>query len=278
MGADRETDDVIAGWSRGISGSVFHPDRVVHVEHVWNTAITINLQGTNGREDEAHATIARCCDLFAQVDRTFSTYAPQTETSFYRNGLEWSAGHTHEFDEVLSACAQLRLVTRGAFDPWAVPGGFDPSGFVKGWAAGRASDVLRDGGFPDHLVNAGGDICAAGDEQPRSGRGWPVGIINPHTPSEVIEVVTLREQSMATSARYERGAHVIDPVTGLAAMSVDSATVIGPDPGVADAAASAALVSGRSSLAWFPDLGQEWSLHLVIGDSAFTHGPAFAGA
>jgi thiamine biosynthesis lipoprotein len=169
----------------------------------------------------------------------------------------------------------LRQATRGAFDPWAVPGGFDPSGYVKGWAAGQASALLRDGGFADHLVNAGGDICAAGDELPGSGTGWPVGILNPHAPGEVVEAVTLSNAAMATSGRYERGEHIIDPSTGMPALDVDSATVVGPDAGTADALASAAVVHGVASMEWFVGLGSEWSLYLVVGETAHAYGPAF---
>jgi FAD:protein FMN transferase len=271
----RDSSEVTAGWSQGMSGTVFHPEHVIHVEHVWNTAITINVQGTQGREDGVESAIRRCSDFFGEVDRTFSTYSPQTEVSFYRNGLGWSAGHTREFDEVIAACTEIRALTRGAFDPWAVPGGYDPSGFVKGWAAGRASSLLRDAGFPDHLVNAGGDICTSGDERPASGGGWAVGIQDPRSPADVIAVVTLHDMSMATSGRYQRGDHVVDPVTGRPATAVDSATVVGPDAGTADALASAALVDGRDSLAWFTALGAEWSLHLVIGDAGYSFGPAF---
>jgi thiamine biosynthesis lipoprotein len=80
---------------------------------------------------------------------------------------------------------------------------------------------------------------------------------------------------MATSGRYERGDHVVDPATGAPAVGVDSATVVGPDSGIADAAASAALVDGLESVAWFGLLGPEWSLHVVIGDTANSFGPAF---
>jgi thiamine biosynthesis lipoprotein len=129
--------------------------------------------------------------------------------------------------------------------------------------------------FADHLVNAGGDIYASGDELPGSGKGWPTGIVNPHDPTEIVEVVNLRNESMATSGRYERGDHVIDPSTGLPALAVDSATVVGPDPGVADALASAALVRGTASVTWFDSLGPDWSLYLVTGETASTFGPAF---
>lgn len=275
MGPARGDQEVVAGWNAGISGSVVRAGRVVHVEHVWGTAVTINLAGTALRERDALAGIDDCRAFFEQVDLTFSTFMPHTEVARYRAMPTDRGPQSPEFDEVMRACRELRVATQGAFDPWAVPGGYDPSGYVKGWAAGRASDLLRGAGFADHLVNAGGDIWAGGDEDPGSGRGWPTGIVNPHAPNEVIEVVALSNQAMATSGRYERGDHVIDPQTGHSARGVDSATVVGPDAGIADAAASAALVHGEASMTWFADLGPSWSLHLVMGQSVRTVGPAF---
>ena len=43
--------------------------------------------------------------------------------------------------EVANLCADARDLTDGAFDPWSVPGSFDPSGYVKGWAASRPEDA-----------------------------------------------------------------------------------------------------------------------------------------
>jgi thiamine biosynthesis lipoprotein len=265
----------MAGWANGVSGSVAHADRVVHVEHVWNTAITIKLAGTAGREQDALAAIRQCAEFFAHVDVVFSPYRPLTEVALYRSGLAGPGPHTREFDEVLDACRDLRALTRGAFDPWSVPGGYDPSGYVKGWGAGRASEILGAAGFGDHLVNASGDLCCHGDEDPGSGSGWPIGILNPHAPTEVVQVVSLRNESMATSGRYERGDHVIDPATGRPAVGVDSATVVGPDSGSADALASAAMVHGLASVEWLDALGPGWSLHVVVGETAHTFGAAF---
>lgn len=263
------------GWLTGISGTTVRGDRLVHVEHVWNTAVTITIAGIADREVEARRIVATCAQFFADVDRTFSPFRPLSEVTLYRNGLAAPGRQTPQFAEVLQACTRLRGLTRGAFDPWAVLGGYDPSAYVKGWAAGKASALVGAVGFAHHLVNAGGDICAAGDEHPGSSAGWPVGIVNPHAPDEVIEVVSLQDGAMATSGRYERGAHIIDPATGRPAMAVDSATVVGPDAGVADACASAALVQGVASMEWFADLGPEWSLHLVAAGLAHSYGPAF---
>jgi thiamine biosynthesis lipoprotein len=273
----RSESEVMSGWDEGISGTVVRDDAVIHVEHVWSTVVTIRMGSTRGRETEAVQAVTSCTDFFADVDRTFSVFKPLSEVSLHRLGLGGGGSHSAVFQEVMNACAAARVLTNGAFDPWAVPGGFDPSGYVKGWAAGRASALLLDAGFGRNLVNAGGDVSAMGDEVPGSGEGWPIGIINPHDTSEVIKTVTLRSEAMATSGQYERGAHVIDPATGATAMGADSATVVGPDAGLADAVASAALVSGLASTEWFGALGPEWSLHLVVGQLAHTYGPAFDG-
>ena len=275
MDPTRTNADVIDGWSHGVSGSVVREDHVVHVEHIWGTVITIKIVGTRSREDQAIAAVGVCRGLFTDVDETFSTFKPQTAVSMYRAGLQRPGQQSDDFEHVMEACRELRLKTHGAFDPWAVPGGYDPSGYVKGWAAGQASVVLTRAGFTDHLVNAGGDIYASGDEVPGSGLGWATGIVNPHATEQVIEVVNLRNQAMATSGHYERGRHVIEPSSGLPASGVDSATVVGPDPGQADALASAALVSGTASTVWFESLGPGWSLYLVIGQTAHSYGPAF---
>jgi FAD:protein FMN transferase len=275
MGPARTAREVMAGWDAGVSGSVVRDDRVVHVEHVWGTAVTIVLSGTSQRERDALNGIEECRRLFGEVDDRFSPFISSSEVTLYRGGMGQAGPHSADFDEVVRACLDLRATTRGAFDPWAVPGGYDPSGYVKGWAAGRASSRLAAAGFADHLVNAGGDVCARGDEVVDSGEGWPVGILNPSNVAEVIEVVRLRSESMATSGRYERGDHVINPRTGHPAVAVESATVVGPDPGVADALASAALVDGVASMEWFRTLGPRWSLHIVVDGSAHTFGPAF---
>ena len=56
--------------------------------------------------------------------------------------------------------------------------------------------------------------------------------------------------AIATSATYERGAHIIDPRDGAPTTVLASATVVGPDLGTADAYATAAFVLGVDSITW----------------------------
>jgi hypothetical protein len=58
--------------------------------------------------------------------------------------------------EVLECCARAREISDGWFDPWAMPGGIDPTGYVKGWAAQCALSALVSSGIRGAMVNAVG--------------------------------------------------------------------------------------------------------------------------
>ena len=64
-------------------------------------------------------------------------------------------------------------------------------------------------------------------------------------------MIEIYDGAIATSGTYERGAHIRDPHTGLIAIGARSATVIGPDGGLADALATALIVAGRDGAGWF---------------------------
>ena len=110
------------------------------------------------------------------------------------------------------------------------------------------------------LVNAAGDIASVG-MQP-SGAPFRIGIADPAEPRRLAEIVELTG-CIATSGTYERGSHLIDPRSGEPAASVGSASVIGPDLGLADALATAIAVAGAAGLALIEPLaGYE---ALIIG-------------
>jgi thiamine biosynthesis lipoprotein len=193
--------------------------------------------------------LAEAVGLLYEANRIFSTWDADSPMSRLRSGQTTM----HELDcadaalvaEVLERCQLARHLTGGAFDPWAMPGGVDPTGLVKGWAAGRALHALSAGGAGNVMVNAGGDIAVAGhaDDGP-----WRVGIRHPAQPdaySAIIEV----SAAVATSGDYERPGQLIDPITRHTARVAASATVTGPDLDLADALATGLAVRGLPVLA-----------------------------
>ena len=128
-----------------------------------------------------------------------------------------------------------------------VEGGFDPSGFVKGWAAQRAANMLVSAGCESVQVNAAGDIALRGGF---NGAPWKIGVINPDNKSEIVQVFEIYDGNIATSGHYEKGAHIRDPHTGVIAIGAKSGTVIGPDGGLCDAFATALMVDGADAAQW----------------------------
>jgi thiamine biosynthesis lipoprotein len=177
------------------------------------------------------------------VDATFSTFREDSEVSRIGRG-ELDPRDAHPAVRAVTAeCDRLAALTGGYFDAWA-GGGFDPSGYVKGWAGERLSRVLYRRGATDHCVNLGGDVRVRG--QARPGAGWQVGIRD--MTGRIVRVVVADDLAVATSGAYERGSHILNPITGEPATGLGSVTVFGPDLGVADAFATALFAAGRPAL------------------------------
>jgi FAD:protein FMN transferase len=219
------------------------------------TIVTIDVYASR------HATAAEIARVRAQLagaraalrraDEVFSTWQPDSAISRLRAGKITVAEAPAEVADVLWRCAAARELSGGWFDPWAMPGGIDPTGLVKGWAAQRALAVFTEPCITGAMVNAAGDIASYGD--PGTGEPFRVGICDPAAPRRLAEVVSL-VGAIATSGSYERGAHLIDPHSGRPAVRVGSASVTGPDLGLADALATALAVAGEPGLAFIRPL------------------------
>jgi thiamine biosynthesis lipoprotein len=214
------------------------------VEEVMGTMISVVVRGhcPAGALDDAFA-------WFRWVDEVFSPYRAHSPISRLGRGDGVADDHPREVGEVLARCEELRVETDGYFDVRADPRWpLDPSGFVKGWSAEMASRRLSALGAGHHAINAGGDIRVS---SPTGGQPWSVGVAHPLLAGELTVAVSLADGAVATSGTYERGYHVVDPHTGGAALELTAVTVIGPDLGVADAYATAALAMG-------PDRAPKW--------------------
>ena len=245
--------------------------RRTHAEQVWGTVVTFDFRAAQFGPGFA-AVLAEAVAFLHQVDAWFSTYRVDSPITMLRNGLIEVSRTPTVVQQVLRDCAQARRLTQGAFDPWAVKGGVDPSGYVKGWAAGQVADQIVRAGIANVAVNAAGDVACRGRQAP--GQPWAIGIVNPYDAQQVVQVVQVTDGAVATSGLYERGAHIVDPRTGAAQVFYDSATIVGPDAGLADALATAALITGPAAAAWFVDL-PEWSVYLIKDGQASFFGPAF---
>lgn len=184
----------------------------------------------------------RAAEKLQWVDDVFSTWKPESPMNRLRRGEIGLEEAPPEMTDVLELCRRARVATDGWFDPWAMPGGVDPTGLVKGWAVERALDEFRRAGVPAAMINAGGDIAVYG--QPAPGQQWRIGIQHPLAADRILLTADLAGAgAVATSGSYERGEHLLDPHSGRPTSVLLSATVIGHDLAFADALATGLYAS-----------------------------------
>ena len=240
------------------------PPALRHVEQVMGTAISFEI--LDPLPDPA--SLGEAVHWLHHVDDTFSTYRYDSQINRLGRGEIALEDVEDQVRDVLRRCVELTSITNGAFDAFDLTersdSTLDPSGYVKGWSIELAARILEDGGATTFCINAGGDVLLRGAPMPRA--TWRVGIRHPDRADRQAATLELAGPcGVATSATYERGAHIIDPSTGQPTTVLASATVVGPDLAVADAYATAVFVMGLAGLEWIEQqLG--YSAFLVTHD------------
>ena len=218
---------------------------------VWGTIVDVDISSSLVSEDGLNQGMQQVIDFCKQVDADFSTYIDTSWVTRLRTNQIDISSCPPSVQEVWELCLQAKQLTDGAFDPWVVEGGFDPSGLVKGWAADKCADLLVTLGIEHVQVNAAGDLSLRGGFNDGSVKPWRIGVVNPQNREEVVETFEISDGAIATSGTYERGAHINDPFTGLIAIGAKSATVVGPLGWLCDAMATALMVAGEDGAKYF---------------------------
>jgi len=147
-------------------------------------------------------------------------------------------------------------VREGALSKEAAGISLDLSGSAPGYAADLLCEHLRQRGFPDYIVEVGGEVRVGG--RAPGGRSWRIGIEQPvdgAEPGTLLSVaVEVSDCAVATSGDYRkfrmsadgrRLSHEIDPRSGRPISNfLASVTIIAPACGQADALATACMVLG----------------------------------
>jgi thiamine biosynthesis lipoprotein len=182
----------------------------------------------------------------------FSTYKKESEISRFNAGELTKKQLSADVRQILQLADDTKKESNGYFNI-SHNGQIDPSGIVKGWAIYNAAGLLKEHGFQNFYVDAGGDIQVSGKNE--KGERWTVGIRNPFQREEIVKVVWLDNKGIATSGQYIRGNHIYNPhkpgenITGIVSM-----TVIGPTVYDADRFATAAFAMGEKGIQFIEKL------------------------
>lgn len=185
-----------------------------------------------------------------RLEEIFTVYKDTSEISRINSGELHHLDASSEVIEVLDKCAWLEQASGGAFSirRSRTATRINPSGFVKGWAAERASALLGSAGLEHWYLGVGGDFVLHGGLT--DNESWSIGIADPRDATQLVATVSVMSGAVATSGSAERGQHIWNPRTGAPANEFLSVTVVGPELAWADAYATTIYVMGEAGLEW----------------------------
>src|SRR5580693_8660383 len=126
---------------------------LTRAEPVMGTVVSFLVPRGVARPAGVGAVLDAACDYLHRIDAIFTTWDDVSPVSRLRRGAAGLADMPPEVAEVLCLCRAARQASGGWFDPWAMPGGVDPTGLVKGWGVERAAGLLRQAGVAAAMVN-----------------------------------------------------------------------------------------------------------------------------
>lgn len=143
--------------------------------------------------------------------------------------------------------------------------------FAKGYAINIGIKHLQKLGINNAIINAGGDLSAIGK---KGVHAWNIGVRHPRKDEILASVSIENNESVFTSGDYERFYiyqskrfhHILNPSTGYPTNDAQSVTVIHPDAGHADAAATALFVAGSNN--WESIAKQMGIQHVMLIDAS----------
>jgi thiamine biosynthesis lipoprotein len=123
-------------------------------------------------------------------------------------------------------------------------------GIAKGYIVDQGVAVLRNLGFTDAYVEAGGDLMTIGHRS--DGERWRIGIRNPRSDDlKAMDTIELSNRAIATSGDYlqyftddKTTHHIINPQTGFSPVETASSSILAPTVAKADGLATATMVLG----------------------------------
>ncbi len=226
------------------------PGRRAWVQPIMGMPVSVHVRAREASRPDIVGAVERVFAHLRKADEVLSVWRADSDLLRLQH-RETEPGDAHGWvGDVTDLALLAEERTDGLFRAWrARPGGrgyFDPTGLVKGWAVAGAAAHLETVDEIAWSVVAGGDVLTGTGRQ-LSGAApvWRVGIENPRDRGQVAEVVALTRGAVATSGAAARGAHVVDPASGLGVERPGSASVVGPDLAWADIWATAAWVDPR---------------------------------
>ena len=210
---------------------------------------------STGSLDHAGADLLRVLDLSQDLSRRTAGAFDVTMLPLLLLHEEIRGSNGHPDSGRLAVARRLvgynHLIRTETGVRFAKPGmGVTFDGIAKGYIVDRGAEALKNLGFPNVYVEAGGDLMVSGAKDRHD--PWRIGIRTPR-PARDKHIVTIAvsDRAVATSGDYFqaftpdlRHHHIIDPLRGFSPPELASSTVTAPTVALADGLATALMVLG----------------------------------
>ena len=162
---------------------------------------------------------------------------------------------SEEVRDFLSLVDYRKLVVDKHFIAFDKPGmSITLDGIAKGYIVDEGITILREFGFANVMVEAGGDLMALGEKAPQT--PWKIGLQAPRADkTTLMTTFDIKNQALATSGDYMQAFtldyvnhHIIDPRTGYSSTEFASVSVTAPTVVMADGLATTLMVMGQEGL------------------------------
>lgn len=233
---------------------------VQHVQHALGTTFTVDVRDGAAAGVDLIWAVHGALDALHDADRRLSPRRSCSIVSQFRSGARSLEQCPADMVSLVLRCAELHERTDGWFDPWAMAGGFNPSAFIRGWAATQALRELGRRGARHARVDAGGDVAVMGsadgtDDGTEDGPGWLIEVDDPFRPGRLLAAVRGSDLGVASSGPFQTDLQAVarpgtvGPRRSAPAVGV-AAIVVARDLAVASACSTAAAAQGPQALRW----------------------------
>lgn len=261
---------------------------------IMKTDVFVKLVGRVGSEAALATDLESVFQQFRSFEERFSRFRDESELTRFNRGT--GGPISPDLFELLTTTVRFYRETGGVFDPSVLPIldaigyrgaaigspppreqapfaslcldeatqsatkplglAIDLGGIGKGFIVDRVSRWLREQGHVHFVVDAGGDIYAAGTNREENYPYWAFDIEHPLRPAEALATVLLTDEAVATSGRNRRvwkqgeqeRHHLIDPKTGESVETqLMTVSVIAPSAAQADVWAKTLFILGETA-------------------------------
>lgn len=196
--------------------------------------------------------VAYANDVSVQSDGAFDiTIKPLVDLYAQVQSANGQLPTVDQIAEVIRRVDYRQLIVNGTSVAFAQPGmSITLDGIAKGYIVDEGITVLRERGFANVIVEAGGDLLASGRKSAIT--PWRIGVRAPRADQPgFLARISLEDQAIASSGDYIQAYsadfkhhHIIDPRTGFSSPELAGVTVVASNTAQADALATATMVLG----------------------------------